>query len=79
MIRFNYRLNGELIDSTRMYYGIDIIKLIDSYEDKRCINCKYWIQELQTIGLCDKGVKEEKQFKESLTCHNFSCNKWESK
>ena len=48
-------------------------------ENKSCYDCKNWSQEFQSIGICDKGIKEEKPFRESMTYHNFYCNKWENK
>lgn len=55
----------------------NLVQLIFEQRRKCCENCKHWCQEFQSIGMCDKGIKEEPQFKQPLTYATFGCNKWE--
>lgn len=57
----------------------DLIDELEELKNRSCYECKHWCQEFQAIGICCKGIKEEKQFRESMTYSNFYCNKWESK
>ena len=57
----------------------EAIKELEELNNRSCYDCKHWCQEFQSIGICDKGIKEEKQFRESLTYSMFYCNKWEQK
>ncbi len=57
----------------------EAIKELEDLKNRECYNCKSWCQEFQSIGICSKGVKEEKAHRETMTFHNFYCNKWEQK
>ncbi|WP_157353084.1 hypothetical protein [Aliarcobacter butzleri] len=57
----------------------EAIEKLEALETKECYSCKSWSQEFQSIGICDKGIKEEKNHRETMTYHNFCCNKWEVK
>lgn len=48
-------------------------------ESRTCENCEYWSVEFQALGLCEKGIKEESQFKEPFTYSTFGCNKFKRK
>lgn len=64
------------------YDAINIYEAIAELEylnNRSCENCKHWCQEFQSVGICDKGIKEEKHWRETMVFHNFYCNKWEPK
>ena len=83
-ISYDYKILSEAIKELedlkeRILHLESIETHIIMKENKSCYDCKNWCQEFQSIGICDKGIKEEKQFRESMTWHNFCCNRWENK
>lgn len=65
-------------DETRSFYR-EAIKELEELNNRSCYECKHWCQEFQSIGICCKGVKEEKHFRETMTYSNFYCRHCEPK